>query len=220
MVAWVALAGLALSAASSSAGSAAAAASSIEGAQASADIEAMNRNYQRSSFEKELALQKPFYEAGKAALPLYEAAIKNTLDVTKLPLYQMQKGMIENSYGENTPQYIKDNALKTLGAQEGELAKTRLADIQQIGLGQAGSAGQSSVNFGSAFANSISREGSAQAQGQLSAFQEKQGMWNKAIDDTLSVAPYLASQGRRTNQQPLNGPQYTTDFQGRVVPVA
>lgn len=220
MVAWFALAGIALSAASSSAGAAAASASSIEGAQASADIEAMNRNYQRSSFEKQLGLQKSFYEAGVASLPLYQAAMKNTLDVTNLPLYQMQKRIMDGGQDKDTPQYIKNNALLTLGAQEGELAKTRLADIQQIGLGQAGSAGQSSVNFGSAFANSIKREGNAQAQGQLSASQENQGMWNKAIDDTLSVAPYLASQGRRTNQQPLNGSQYTTDFQGRVVPVA
>lgn len=196
MAFWVALAGMAMSAASSTAGTAAAQASSIEGAQASSDIEALNRSVQRSNFEKELARQKPFYETGKAAIPLYEAAMKNTLDVTKLPLYQMQKGMIESSFGEDTPQYIKDNAFRSLEAQEGELAKTRLADIQQIGLGQAGSAGQSTVNLGTALTSSITRGSNQLAQGTLKSNQAGQSMWDNTIDTGLSFAPYLASVNR------------------------
>jgi hypothetical protein len=201
---WLALAGMAASAASSQAGAAAASAASIESAQASAEIESMNRAFQRSQFEKELARQKPFYEAGKAALPLYQQAINNTLDVTKLPLYKMQKGMIEKSFDANTPEYIKENAMQQLGAQEGELAKTRLADVQQIGLGQAGAAGQSQVNLGTTLANSLMRGGNALAQGQLSAAMNQQNAWTKAANDISGLPAYMAS----INRGPSSAPQW------------
>lgn len=217
---WMALAGMAASVASSSAGAAAASAASIESAQASADIERMNRNFQRSRFEQELELQKPFYEAGKKALPLYKQAINNTLDITTLPLYKMQKGMIEGSFDKNTPDYIKENAMKQLGAQEGELAKTRLADVQQIGLGQAGAAGQSNINYGTAVANSLMRGSNALAQGQLNSSMIQQNAWTKAAEDISGLPAYISSTRQPRTNQPLSGPSYTLNNQGKYVPVA
>jgi len=178
-----------------------------EGAASTAKIEDMNRAFQEQVFKRNMELQKPFYEAGKAAIEPYAEAIKNKRDPMLSGLAQFQKGQLEKSLS-GAPEYIKKMALDRLSAEEGERSKSRLLDLQRIGLGASGSAGQSAVNLGGALAQSYGVSGAANANSIMEQNRVRQNMWGQTLDTLSGLPAYLRS--TQKPEQPEYKPTYPT----------
>jgi hypothetical protein len=174
--------------------------STVEGAKSQARIEAMKREYMTKMFDEDIERLKPFYEAGKSAGVMYGDAVRNKLDPTKTGTYQQISKMISPEL-EGAPEYVKEEAFERLGAMEQQRQKSRLMDIQQIGLGSAGSAGTSGMNLGRTLAQSYGLSGGVMAQGAQSGAEQRQSMYNVAATQLGGMPSYFAS-GRQTPQQP------------------
>lgn len=171
-----------------------------EGAASTARMEDMNRKFQEEVFRKNIEMQKPFYEAGKAAIQPYQDAILNKSNPMASGLAQFQKGQLGKSLS-GAPEYVKKMAMDRLTAEEGEREKARLLDLQRIGLGASGSAGQSAANLGGALAQSYGVSGRAEAGAIMGDQMAKQNMWVQALD-TLSGLPAYLSSTQRPKAQP------------------
>jgi len=200
MAFWFAIAGAALSAASSASAGAAGRAATLEGAETEASIQAMSRAVQARRFKRDIAEQKPFMAEGKKALPLYEQAVEGTFDVTQTPMYKMQAQMIGDEL-QDAPEFVRNEAMRGLGVREGELAKGRLLDMQKVGLGMAGSAGQTALSFGNEMSSSLMRGGGALAQGNLMGSMQQQNAWMSASEGLSGLPAYLSQQGYLSRSQ-------------------
>ncbi len=160
--------------------------------QIQANIEARNRAYQQKIFEENIKRQQPFYKAGLKALPEYESVLAGDFDPTKTGLYKMQAGLMEEDL-EGAPEYVKEDAMRRLGAEEEQRAKPRLMDLMQVGLGASGSAGRSSVNLGSALAKSYGISSQALQTTGKAASDIRQSMWGRAADEISGLPAYFAS---------------------------
>jgi len=173
-----------------------------KGAAEQARIEQIKREYVQKQFDADIERQKPFYEAGIAAGVDYPDAVKNKLDVTKSGAYQEQKALIDPTL-EDSPQYVKDMAMERLGAVEGEAQKGRLLDLQKIGMGAAGSAGNSSMNLGNVLAQSYGLAGNVQTGADITSSETRQSAWNRAASQITGLPAYLearkAPTGATTN---------------------
>lgn len=172
--------------------------STIEGARTQAEIERLKRDYAQRTFEEDIERQKPFYEAGKQAGVLYPDAIVNKLDPTVTGAYQLQKRLIEPEL-EGAPEYVKESAMQQLGAIEQQKQKSRLMDIQQIGLGAAGAAGTAGLNLGNILAQSYGLTGQVSGGAKQSAAEQRQSAWNVAASQLSGLPAYFAA-GRQPTQ--------------------
>jgi hypothetical protein len=170
-------------------------ASTIEGAKSQAKIEAMKREYMQKIFTEDIDRLKPFYEAGTAAGIKYGDAIRNKLDPTQTGTYKQISSMISPDL-EGAPEYVKERAFERLGAMEGERQKTRLMDLQQIGMGSAASAGTAGLNLGSMLAQSYGLSGNVMARGMQSGENQRQSMYNVAASQMSGLPSYIASGDR------------------------
>lgn len=183
---------MAISAGTSYAGQKAQNEATLAGAETSANIDAMNREFQKKVFYENMAMQKPFYEAGKSAIPLYDRAINNDLNPMESGMANIQERLLtDNTKGFSG--YVKDLALGRLKAEEGEKQKGRLMDLMKIGLGASGSAGSSAVNLGGALANSYMSSGNTLANATMGNALNTQSMWNRTIDSLAGLPAYMAS---------------------------
>lgn len=192
---------MALSMGSSYAGQKAQNEAMVSGAETNAEIEAMNREFQKKMFNKQIEMQKPFYEEGLKALPLYEQATYGKLPFEKSGLGKLQEGLISKEIS-GYPSYIKDMALSRLRSEEGEKQKGRLMDLEKIGLGASGLAGESNVRLGNALAGSYLASGGAMANATMNKYMGTQSAWNRAIDQLSGIPAYLSSMNR--NQSPYD----------------
>lgn len=174
-------------------------ASTVEGARAQANIEKMSRDFAKERFEKDLERQEPFLEAGREALPELVAAIQNQSDVTNLPGFTTQQAVRNEFLGE-TPAFIKERADQALEAFEGEKNKGRLLDLVNIGLGSAGSAGQTRVNLGSQVGRSLGQVGNIQAQALQDAAVQRQNTINQLGESLSGLPAYYAAQNAQKKQ--------------------
>jgi hypothetical protein len=176
-------------------------ASTVEGARTQANIEAMNREYSQKVFDEEIEQQKPFYDAGVKAGVKYDDAITNKLDPKKTGTYQLQRELIDPDLA-GQPEYVWEGAHERLGAMEAEKQKGRLMDLQQIGLGAAGSAGTAGVNLGNVLAQSYGLTGNVMAKATQSAAEQKQSMWNVTASQLSGLPSYFsASRPLKTEEQ-------------------
>lgn len=174
-------------------------AATVEGAKSQARIEAMKRAYMTKNFEEDIERQRPFYEAGKAAGLMYTDAIRNKLDPTKTGTYQQISKMISPDLAD-APEYVREGAFERLGAVEQQRQKTRLMDIQQLGLGAAGSAGTAGLNLGNVLAQSYGLTGNVMAGGMQSSADQRQSMWNTAATQMSGLPSYFES-GKKPSPQ-------------------
>lgn len=202
MAFWLALAGMAMTAVGKQQGVAA----TVEGAEAQANIEALGREAVERRFKRDIEYQEPFFKAGEEAAEPYAEAVKGRFDVTKSPLYKMQKEMIMGEL-EGAPEGVKADALERLGAREGEMAKGRLLDLQKIGLGAAGSAGQTALSFGTAYSRSMQAGQGALAQGTLGGAMQQQNLWTSAMEGLSSYPAYAKQQSYFKGQPASMGAQ-------------
>lgn len=122
--------------------------------------------------QKILDMQKPYIQAGYAALPELE---KNIGDYTTSPLYQLQKeqgiSSIRGAYGArgmaNSPEAIAAEASfgRQLSATEADKKYGRLTDMVKIGQGQAGTTGGQQLQSQQTVGGYLTGAGQAQAQG-------------------------------------------------------
>lgn len=173
----------------------------VTGAKSLAATEAENRKFQLETFNKMVEKQKPFIEAGKEAIPLYSEAIRGRGGPMEGGLAQMQKGMIEEDTGSMTD-HIKKISMQRLEAEEGERYKGRLSDMQKIGLGASGSAGQSAVNLGGALAGSYVRGGSALSEARMASGINRQNMWLQAAQSLSGLPSYFSARGGGASPAP------------------
>lgn len=213
-MAFGAIAGIALSAA----GGEAARASTIEGAELQVEQERLGRAFQREQFEKALARQQPFLEAGQEASPLLAMAIRNELDTSNLPSTEIQKGLLAAGLGEEAPAFVTERAGRGIEAIEAENQKSRLLDLVQIGLGAAGAASGTRANIGTTTAQSLGRIGNIGAGALQSAATQRQNIATQATERFGGLPAFLASQKRRTGQPLTSG--FAQTNQGQFVPVA
>lgn len=171
-------------------GSQAAAEATAAGAGAQANIEKMNMVFQTKMFEKSIEAQKPFYEAGLAASEEYQTALSGERDPLSTGLGEAKKEELRKTTASMS-EYVKKLAFERLGAEEGERAKSRLLDIQQIGLGSAGSAGGATVNYGSALARSRENVAGTAASAITTGAIGKQNLYTN-IAESLSGVPALS----------------------------
>lgn len=171
----------------------------VEGAETRAEIEGLSRKAQDRRFQRDIKYQEPFYAAGERAAGKYKEAIKNRLDVTKSPLYTMQKEMILGELGEDAPEGLKEDALSRLEAIEGEKVKGRLLDLQKIGLGSAASAGRTALSFGAAFGTSMQRGAGTLAEGMATRASGRENIWSGVMQD-ISGYPAYREQARYADE--------------------
>jgi hypothetical protein len=181
-------------------------ASTVEGAKSQAAIEEKSRAYALQMFEEDIEQQRPFYEAGQAAGVQYGAAVANRLDPTTSGAYQLQKGLIDEDL-KDAPSYVSAGAYSQLGAVEGEKQKSRLMDMQQIGMGSAASAGSAGLNLGTMLANSYGLSGNVMAGGMQSSANQRQSSFNVA-GSQLSGIPAYVEAGRNPPPASYSGPGY------------
>ena len=206
MAFWAAIPMIA-SMASSAAGAESARASTVAGAKSQARIETMKREYMQKMFDEDIERLKPFFEAGQKAGVMYGDAVRNKLDPTKTGTYQQISKMIGGDL-EGSSEFVKENTFGRLGAMEQQRQKSRLMDLQQIGMGSAASAGTSGMNLGQTLAQSYGISGGAMATGMQSSSNQRQSMYNKAITGISEIPSYVAS-NRSSNS--LGQLQYNPD---------
>ena len=187
---WVAgLAGMAGGAAGQEAG----AASTVEGAKAQAEIEAMNRAYQRKVFEEQKAMHQPYYEAGLEAQPVLEQfRTQGRADLSQNPLYQMQQSRMAEGLdmaGGVRPG-SREYAQNVMAASSQEPAYQRALDLQRVGWGQAGQAGMQATNLGGALAQSYQTGANAMMRGTGQAAQQRQGLYGDVAGQVGSMPAY------------------------------
>jgi hypothetical protein len=199
-MAFGAIAGIVGSIGLSAAGAEAQRATTEEGARLQVAQEELGREFQREQFEKALARQQPFLEAGQEASPLLTAAIRNQLTGEQLPAAQIQTGLLEESLA-GAPEFVLSRGRQGIEAIEAENQKSRLLDLIQIGQGAAGSAGRTRANIGITAAQSLGRIGNIGAGALQSAAQQRQNMATQATERFGGLPAFLASQRR---QQPRN----------------
>jgi len=112
----------------------------IEGAaRERADIEALNRVFQQEMFQKGQQRRQPLLQSGQYALPKLIESISNRGDVSNLPATRIQGSIISEYLGEESPNFITEDALSNMQAMEAEKNKQRLSNLVNIGLGGLGS---------------------------------------------------------------------------------
>lgn len=208
-MAWMALAGMIGSLAGQAAAGQQQSAATKEGAQSQAEIEGMNRAYQQREFDKIIADNVPFREAGNQAIPLWKDAASNKLNVQGMPLYELQKQLIEQgNEGNEAPAYIGERSLAGLRGVEGEAQKGRLIDLVKVGLGASGSAGQANLGLGNVLGQSYMNQGDSAAAGLMNAANIRQSLINKGLEEASGYPAYQASQ--RKNRLSSFGDAYST----------
>lgn len=168
------------------------------------ETEALNREFQRRQFERQLERQQPFLEAGTLALPEFIQAIQNrpVTDVAGLPATGIQAGLITEALGPQAPAFVTEGALADLSAIEAERQKGRLADLVNIGLGGVGSAAGSRVNLGTTLGSSLAGSGALQAQGLQQAAASRENRRNQLIQGLAGLPAVVAAGLPLTAQAP------------------
>jgi hypothetical protein len=80
--------------------------------------------------------------------------------------------------------------------------------MQKIGLGMAGSAGQTALSFGNAMSQSISAGGGALAQGALTGSQQRQSAWMGALEGLSGYPAYAKQQQYTQAKQYEQSPEF------------
>ena len=186
---WAAIIGVAAQAA----GGMAAREATLSGAATQSATEAQAREALERSYQIEKKTHEPFRKVGEKAVPLYEQAVRGEFDVTQSPMYKMQADMISSELA-NSPEYVRNEAMQSLGVREGEMAKGRLMDQMKIGVGEAGSAGRSAISFGNAMTKSLQSGYGALAQGQLTGAMQQQNAWMGAMEQLSGIPAYMEQQ--------------------------
>jgi hypothetical protein len=189
-MAWIAgVAGMA----SSAAGAEALASSTVEGAQAQNEIESRNRGYQRKIFDENIDQQSPYYEAGLNAMPMLEQfRSQGGVDLSGNPLYQMEQraGQEGLDMAGGVRQGGRDYFQNALNASSQQPAYNRLLDLQQVGMGSAGSAGQGAATMGSALSDSFQTGANAMMQGTANAGNQRQSLYSNAAGQAGAMPAY------------------------------
>ena len=184
-------AGLAGGAAGSEANNAA----TVEGAQTQADIEAMNRAYQRKLFDEQQANQQPYYQAGYDANPLLnQFRTQGGIDLSNNPLFQMQQRL--GSEGLQMAGQTRPGTQEYFNAMNNATSQTpayqRLLDLQKVGLGSADTAGSYANNQGNALASSYMTGGNAMASGAINSGHQRQSLYSNLAGGAANLPAYLS----------------------------
>lgn len=184
-------------------------AATIEGAETQAEIERMNRDYQRELFEKEQARQKPYYEMGlQNALPMVDKYLQQgQVSQEQMPLYRMQKDAGLNALAEqNVGGYGRERFMEGLNATEQDATYNRLMDALKFGLGASSAAGAGASNFAGSYMNSLARGNRALSAGESRAASQRQSMYSNLAGQASSIPAYSYLQNTQTNTiEPSSG---------------
>jgi hypothetical protein len=195
---------------SKGAGQAAASATTEAGAESQARIEQRKRDATTREFNRQVARQQPYIDAGKMALPEFIEAISNRgTDVSNLPGTRIQSDIINEFLGENAPDFVKEDAMLDLNASEFEKRKGRLADLLNIGVGGQASAAGSRMNLATGGGRSLGAEGNIRGQSLADMAAGRQNMANIGVSGASSI-PVIAAARRGGNTgivNPLITPQ-------------
>lgn len=182
----------------------------IEGSQTSAEIQQLNRDFQESLFQDQMARLEPRHDvAATRGLEMMEQyADTGEMDLESSPYYRMQRdagisGLEGAGYGDNP--YAEQQFMDALGAAETDAGYARLSDLMQIGMGASSSAGAGAQNFATQMGQSYGQTGAALAGGQMGAGQIRNSMYSNLAGQASSIPAYYSYTG---SQRPtgLTGP--------------
>jgi len=173
-----------------------------EGAKVQAKLEEINRKYQRKIFDEQVARQLPFYEEGRKALPMLEQyRTEGGRDLAGNPLYDMQleQGLSGLQESGHTRPGTASNFRNMLNAGSQQPAYNRLLDLQRVGLGASGQAGNYAENLGGALTQSYQRGGNALWAGEAQSNQQRESMYSNALGQLGNAPANYYYQQRRRN---------------------
>jgi hypothetical protein len=182
-----------------------AAESTVTGARTQADIERMNRDFQRQLFDAEMERLQPRYQAGtQRGLPLLGQYLsQGRVDQSQMPLYQMQRGRglqgLQDE-GMDNP-FTRSYFTEGLDAAENEAGYSRLGDLLQIALGASGSAGAGAQNFASGLSTSFMNQGNALSRGQAGGDAIRGSMYGNLAGQASGIPAYLSQSNYLRNQR-------------------
>lgn len=174
------------------------------GEQEQLRVEALNREFQEEQFDKQIARQEPFVQAGTEAIDPLIQAISNRGDVSGLPSTQIQGGLISDFLGAQAPGFVTDRALGDLEAIEADKNKGRLSDLVNIGLGGVGSQAGSGANLGSTLGQSLATSGNIAAQSITDAAANRENRRNQLFQGVTGLPSLAVTAFQNRPQQPVN----------------
>lgn len=179
------------------AGQRAAQESTVAGAEAQIEIEDMNRAFQKNLFEGQIERQQPFIDAGNIALPDLVKAIQNKGDASSLPSATLRRDIVGEFLGEQSPDFIREQAFGDIDASETEINKGRLSNLVNVGLGAVSGEAQTGANLAANLENSFIKEGNIQGQSLQDQAIARQNQ-GATVLRSLSTLPqlYAATAGR------------------------
>jgi hypothetical protein len=168
-------------------------AATVEGAKSQAAIEKLNRDYQRKIFDENIAQSQPYYDAGLKAQPILDQfRTQGRVDLSNNPLYQMQQRYGQE--GLDMAGGVRDAGRNYLNnamyVSNQEPTYQRALDLQRVGLGAAGEAGNQQMQLGNALASSYQRGSNAMMQGTADSANQRQSMFSNLAGQVGSMPAY------------------------------
>jgi len=183
------------------AGGAAAGAATEQGAETQAAIEKLNQAYRKKIFDEQMARLMPYQQAGvNQGLPLLSQYLSGNVDLSSMPLYNMQKTAGETGLkqqGMANP-FVMNYFNEGLNAAENQAGRGRFSDLLQLSLGASQNAGQGAQNYANALSNSFVNTGNSLSSGTMNANNIRQSAYGD-IAGTVGGIP-AAYQNYKTNQ--------------------
>jgi len=173
-------------------------ATTLEGVKTSADIQQMGLDFAQKLFDQSMARERPFIEAGQAALPLAQLAAQGQGKYQETPLYQFRNesgaGSLANLVqgGEISP-FAQSRFTNGLNVSEEAQNRARLNDLLSIGLGSSGTAGQQSNAMANTATNAAIAGGQLGAAGTQTAFEQRQNTINGLLQGLGGLSSYVAA---------------------------
>ena len=193
-------------------GNKAQASATLKGTASAIKMEKMQQDFMTKSFEKDLERQDPFIKLGEQGVKAYnykmginkpntgqllDARLMDRRGFGEGGIAKLKRRLLEDDT-EGMSKYAQETTMGGMEAGESEANMGRLMDLQKIGLGAAGTAGQSSQALGQTVASSQMRAGNLGAMGAQYGQGARQDMWLQTADAISGLPALFASQ--RSNQ--------------------
>lgn len=188
----------------------------IQGAKTALKTQRMGQALADKIFQASIARERPFIEAGQAALPLSVLAAGagggNYAD-TAAYRYRDEAGraaLADLLGGANLSPFAGKRFGDTLNLSEEANNRARLADLIAIGLGSSGTAGQESMARANANTAAALQQGALAGATAQNIFEAKQNMVNQLLGSLSGLPSYYAAQGSGTVAGPYRGSRMDT----------
>jgi len=162
------------------------------------EMEQESRAFQQEQFDKQLARQQPYLDVGTQALPDFAMAVQNRGREVALPVSDIRQGLLSDFLGPNAPDFIREEAMGNIEAEEEQANIGRLANLVDLGLGGSGDVAAATTGLASGIGRSYQTEQAAQgnkAQALQNAAYQRSNLRGQTMGGLAGIPGLMVSAG-------------------------